>query len=527
MSSIASDKDRVPLNGRAVPTLARRYGFKLGATVAAVLTGIGVDAFASRALGPADYGQFYFLQQFFFQILGVVGGSISLAFITRIARRPQSRGFVFVYLGWLIAIPLLFELFIVVAMMGGFADYIWPRSPLLYIQLGVLAAYTLFLAREGTSMGDAYGLTVELETIRTLQRIVVFLLILGIFLGRFLNILTFFAYTAFANGSLAVVLFMVLRWRGRLRLPAEPFRGIYIRAAGRYLYDYSAPLFTYLAVGIVANLFDRWLLQTVSGNVDQGYYSLAYQISQLMLFFVTAFVPLLMREMSIASGERDKNKLTSLYSNTLRNLYFVAAFGACFVAVYADQISVLVGGSLFAASALPVALVVLCTVHRTYGQISATLFYATGQTRLFRNISLTVAAISIAATWLLIGPHNWCALQLGAQGLAIKVFVVEALNANLCAYYACRFLGSRFRKLLFHQLVSAGVLLTIAAAIRLIFSLLFSPSAMPGGMVTVLLLAACIYTVAVSTTVWLFPLIAGLDKPRLLQFVSRVQRLHS
>ena len=169
-----------------IASLKRRYGIKLAATIAAALTGIGVDMFASRALGPADYGNFYFLQQFFMQIFGFLSGSISFALITRVARRPHSHGFTFAYLGCLLAVPILLELFILLAFYAGFAGDVWPESSLLYVHLAALAAYFIFLGREGTAMGDAHGLTVQLELIRIVQRGLAFLLVLGLFFVQYL-----------------------------------------------------------------------------------------------------------------------------------------------------------------------------------------------------------------------------------------------------------------------------------------------------------------------------------------------------
>jgi O-antigen/teichoic acid export membrane protein len=288
--------------GSITASLTRRYIFKLLATVAAAVAGVAVDALGSRALGPASYGQFYYLQQFFWVVFSLLSSSISLAFVTRASRRPHSHGFTFVYLGWLFTIPILMELAIGAVFHWGAARLIWPDSAMIYVQLGAIASFLLFLTREGTSMGDSYGLTIPLETLRVIQRILSIVLLASLFVAHALNLTVFFLYTAGINGVLAIALFIALRARKRLILPRRPLELRRLRAAGRYFFDYSAPLLVFLPIAMVSTVFDRWLLQTVAGNVDQGYFSLAYQISQMVLLLVTAFMPLLMREMSIAHG---------------------------------------------------------------------------------------------------------------------------------------------------------------------------------------------------------------------------------
>ena len=49
--------------------------------------------------------------------------------------------------------------------------------------------------------------------------------------------------------------------------------------------DYGMPLFWASAVGIVAGLGDRWLLQIFGGATEQGYYSLGFNLGAICLLF--------------------------------------------------------------------------------------------------------------------------------------------------------------------------------------------------------------------------------------------------
>ena len=506
----------------ATASLARRYTFKLLATLAAALAGVSVDALGSRALGPAGYGQFYYLQQFFWVIFSLLSSSVSLAFVTRASRRPHSHGFTFVYLAWLFMIPIVMELAIGILFHWKIARIVWPDSAAIYVQLGAIASFLLFLTREGTSMGDAYGLTVPLEAVRTIQRLLSVILLASLFVAHAVTLEVFFIYTAVVNGALASALFITLRAYNRLHIPHRPFEIRRLRAAGKYFLDYSAPLLVFLPIAMVSTVFDRWLLQTVAGNIDQGYFSLAYQISQMVLLLITAFMPLLMREMSIAHGAKDHERLSRVFRRAVTNLYFVACFGACFVVVNSDRFSILMGGTSFAAATIPIAFVVLATLHRTYGQITSTLYYATGNTKFYRNLAVATSIGGMILAWFLIAPHRYFGLQLGAEGLAIKTLIAEVLTANIFAIFACRYLGLSFRSLLKHQILCAGGFLAIAAGVRVVLLLAMPPSDGFINLVLQIALSGLLYTLCAVGLVWIFPSLAGVEHQWLQQQARRL-----
>lgn len=502
--------------------LRKRYAFKVVAAVIAALTGVAVDAFGSHSLGPADYGQFYFLQQFFAQTFTLLSGSVSLAFVVRSSRRPRSHRFGFLYVGWLLLIPLLMESFVFVAGRLGWAGHLWPSSALMYVHLGAIASYLLFLGREGTAMGDAYGLTVQTEWARIGQRAFALALIAVLFVARWLNLSTLLVYTCVANGVLVATLIIILRRNGKLVLPRNPFRLAAVRAAGGYFYEYSSPLVIYLMFAIAAAMFDRWLLQIVAGNVDQGFFSLAYQISQVMLLFVTAFVPLLMREMSIAHSSENTERLRLLFKRSLDNLYFLTAFFACFTAAFCDRIAVLMGGDRFVLSAIPVALVVLSSVYRTYGQVTATLYYAAGKTALFRNVSIGMSVGSLVLTYVLVGPRSGFGWGMGATGLALKTFLYEMIATNVLAYFATRFLEMPYWRLLGRQLVVMVAFMCVAFLSR--EAVMFAPLWNGGTawLVVGIGLAGVFYVVATAILLGIWPGLAGLQRHDLRQLVSRL-----
>jgi hypothetical protein len=209
---------------------------------------------------------------------------------------------------------------------------------------------------------------------------------------------------------------------------------------------------------------------------------------------------------------RERDVIGRLFVRTLEGLYFTAAFLSCFIACQADRIAVVMGGASFAPSAFALGLLVLSPLHQAYGQVSATVYYATGQTKKFRNLAIALHIGGIGMTWILIGPRAWYGLDLGSNGLALKFTLFQVIATNVFVFFNCRYLGISFRRLVGHQLLTPTLLLAFAIVARL----LISPFPILGEEVPENLLriasAGVIYVAFGLTTVIVMPSIAGLDR---------------
>jgi len=65
-------------------------------------------------------------------------------------------------------------------------------------------------------------------------------------------------------------------------------------------------------------------------------------------------------------------------------------------------------------------------------------------------------------TFILIAPHAYYGLELGAVGLAISMVATQFLTVNIFIYYISRFINIKIKKLLFHQISSAIIFLVIS-----------------------------------------------------------------
>jgi len=128
----------------------------------------------------------------------------------------------------------------------------------------------------------------------------------------------------------------------------------------------------------------------------------------------------------------------------------VAAYFACFLAVQADKIIYLMGGKNFQRAHLPVAVMFFYPIHQTYGQLSGSVFPATGETIRYRNIGIILMLLGLPLTYVLLAPERMLGLNAGANRLAIKMVVLQALAVNVQLYFTAWTLNLNFRRYVAH-----------------------------------------------------------------------------
>jgi O-antigen/teichoic acid export membrane protein len=283
------------------------------------------------------------------------------------------------------------------------------------------------------------------------------------------------------------------------------------------LYKYSHPLFAFYLVAVLLGIFDRWLLQIAGGSDQQGYYGLSYQIGAACFLFSCAMTPLIAREFSIAYVNNDFKRIADLFQKHIPLLYSITAFFACFIAVNADSVSVVMGGVKFRPATMAIAIMAFYPIHQTYGQLSGSLFFATDRTRLYRNIGIIFGLIGLPLSYFLIAPKKLFGLEAGAAGLAIKMVLLQFLMVNSQIYFNAKLLKLSFRRFLTHQIITVLFLLAISALARVFVNYILKFTA---SFVMNFLAIGAIYTILVFFSIYLMPELFGLNKDSLKSFMS-------
>jgi O-antigen/teichoic acid export membrane protein len=228
--------------------------------------------------------------------------------------------------------------------------------------------------------------------------------------------------------------------------------------------------------------------------------------------------PLILREFSIAHAQKNISEMARLFRRYIPLLYAIAAYFACYVAVQAGKVTYIFGGEQFGAALLPVTIMAFYPIHQTYGQLSGSVFYATGQTKLYRNIGIFFQVMGLPILYLLLAPQNKIGLDAGATGLALKMVGVQFIGVNVQLYYNARLLGLKYKKYLAHQFISLGTLLLFALLSAYGLDYLFSE----WSIIFRFIVSGFMYTILVIGLILLYPIVFGLKNDDVHMLMAKI-----
>ncbi len=499
------------------PTLARRYAFKLLANMASVPVYLVMEAILPRALGPQMYGNYSFATNLFQQFTGFLDMGTSTCFYNALSRRQREGGLVAFY-------ARIMLLVLAVIMLGGalpawfpaVGERLMPDVPLWLAPLAAFWAFLTWWGRVLRSMNDAIGATVRSELVRTAGSLAGIALLLALFLDDHLTVRTLFLQQYAMLGVTALGFWWVMRrwWQGAgWRLTPQERIGY-----RKEFFDYSHPLFVQALLSFLLLTAERWLLQWFDGSAEQGFFALSQKVSMACFLFVSAMTPLIMRELSIAWGNHDREAMGRLLTRFAPLLYIVAAYFSCFTVAEGATLVRIFGGAEFAAAILPVQIMALYPVHQAYGQLAGSVFHATGRTRVMRNLTALECVYGFGAAWLLLAPPQYFGFGLGAVGLAIKTVGVQFVTVNIYLWLASRMIPFDFGRNLLHQFGALALLLALAFGCREATLLLPLGDA---ASLARFLVSGVVYSLLAAGLALFFPALLGLSRQELRELFRR------
>ena len=474
-----------------------------------------------RGLGPKAYGDFSFLSNFFTQIVSFLDTGTSTAFYIKLSNRQKDIGLITFYIGFALIASISLFLSIFIISLTSLTTKIWPEQLMFFVYLAAIWGIFYWFVQILNKMVDAFGLTVPAELVGIAQKILGLILIISLFFTGQLTLKNFFYYYY----VLLLVLGISFAWIIKKHIASLgalwKISKNQIFSYAKEFYQYSHPLFLLGIVGIVAGILDRWLLQIFGGSKQQGFYGLSYQIGAVCFIFTSAMTPLITREFSIAFSNKNLSHMACLFRRYIPLFYAIAAFFSCFLAVQADSVAYIFGGAKFLDASLAIAIMALYPIHQTYGQLSASVFLATGQTGLYRNMNVIFTIIGLPLTYFLIAPVDMLGVSAGSTGLAIKMVVIQVVAVNVQLYFNAKLLQLSFWKYFTHQILCLGCLLLLAFLSSFKITNCFSSFT---NIIINFISNGMLYTITVVVLVYFVPSVFGLNRKDISVFLEFIQR---
>jgi O-antigen/teichoic acid export membrane protein len=420
----------------------QRFLFTVVANLSRSALSFSAGLLLARWLGPDGFGQMAFLLGTFLAARQLLDMGSATAFYTFMSQRQRSRRFVDRYLTWL-ALQLLLPMVVIGLLMpDGWISAIWHGSGRISVLLALLAVFmqnSLWPAIQ--QAGESQRRTQWVQGVGVVISLLHLLAVVALYRLGMLGLILVFAVIAVEYLVAAILV------RATLHFAPEPLPGDHSERGlfGKYL-RYCLPFIPYTWVGFAYEFADRWLLQNFGGNRQQAYYAVSAQFANVALLATASILSIFWKEVAEAHHRGDHERTGMLYRRVSRLMFFIGAACAGFLVPWSEQLLRLLLGSDYTQGALTLALMLVYPVHQSMGQIGDTMLYATERVRMQVGIGMAFMLASIVITYLLLAPRigPFEGLQLGSEGVAAKMLVLQFLRVNVVMFIICRIWGWKF-----------------------------------------------------------------------------------
>jgi len=445
--------------------LVKKYTIKVIANFVSMSLGIVTQILVPRALGPVLFGQMSYLNSLFQQIFMVFDLGFINYFYTKFSSDSEDNYISTFYLVYFFAISALLFILTLIFL----ASDLWVIFSLESNQFFLYSFFWGFfftLSLIFDKCADALGVTIKAERIRIFNKVFFAgLLVLLITSSNFS--LTIYFYYMFSLYFSLLIQFYFLFVSVNENIFSNVFKVI-SKFPNTFLdfFKYSKHLIAILLLGSFSIVFDRWLLQLVGGDEQQGFYAFAFVIASICMLFTSAFIPLIWREITLNVSQDNKKYLSDTIDSSFKFLFVLSSVICSFLFVFSDLVTLVAGGEQYEEAVAVVLIMSLYPIHQTYGQLSSAMFLALSQTELYSKIAVSYILAGLFVSPILLFNFEYFGIESAAVALALKMVIWQYFGVNTQLYFNCSHAGSSFFRLALHQHLIIFIMLFLCLGIR-------------------------------------------------------------
>lgn len=479
----------------------------------------GVSLFLARKLGPASYGNYNFLLNSFLGLKIFVDLGTNNAFLTFLSERKRSKKF-FTQYGWILTAQFSILIGLVLFLPDAWRNKLWLNQDISLIIVACCASFAMNqLWEAGTNLGESLR-----DTLRVQQRnlFTAFLFLVSLLVLEFYQSLT--VANALYSILVCYLLINFLYIVNVIPRAIDPDLDESFREINQRYFTYCHPLAVTCFVSFFLTFWENWMLQFFGGNVEQGYYSIGWKFSTIGLLATTALLKIFWKEIAEAQQQANLERVKAIYFRTCRTLYGSGTILCCFVSVFASEILATFLGHEYLGATLSFSLLLLYPIHQSLGQIVAALLQASGRVKTYRNYSILVMCTSLPISYLMLASKDSFipGLDMGSQGLAFKMVLVNIASVNLFLWVISKEIGVRLG--LLHQVLVFLLFYSFAHSSKYLLTTIFEYSSDFPGLVLLVVSCGLVYLVFTLVMLSFKPQILGLEPTEWKTIQARILR---
>ena len=413
--------------------MQNRIRFKIIVTGLNFMISIMLGILVPRAIGPVFYGDFSYITStysFLFQFLMFTSSTAYIYFLSHGKYKIESvNTFYMIFLAIISMFVIVIGLITINSEFG--VKYLWngledKKLLLLGLVLTILATFQQRLIE----FSDSTSQTIVSEKLKLASKFIMLLVVLAFMFMDSLNIYWYFILSI-AN----FILFFILFFR-YITFNFSKVNILELKLIFNDFYIYLKPLIIFTLIAAIYSYLGKYVLQSLSGSLEQGYYNFAFQLALIPVTFISSIMAIYMSEMTKRFKANDLVGVKEIFVNNIFKIYAIHAFVSFFMMINAKEIILLtVGESYLGAVGALQALSIFSLLH-TFGMLSGNLFFSSGRNNEYSIInSFTMILGIIYLSYIL--QYG----RLDAMHLAIIMLGFYMLRVIIQLYVNLNFLG--------------------------------------------------------------------------------------
>lgn len=487
-----------------------RYFIKILSSIMIAVLNIVIQMLLPRALSVEEFGYYSYNLNIFTSVVSLANLSTSNALVAKFAKRNDEIGLIYFYLKFYLIEIIFLSISLTVLYPTDFAKNSFAGQTISMVILGLeTSAVTKFLT-DVISIYDSMAIAKISALFQIILKVIIciFTAILY-FLGKF-DLAIFYCGQVVFTFFIALMLLRIILKYQRKRYPvvkSESFK-IYFK---EYLI-FCRPLIISSIVSQIIIILMNWCLMRFSGATEQAMFGAAWQLNSLLTFIFAPYAELSKREYSIISN--NNNELKVFYESSLRRMFWLTAYFACFIGFCSDWILRIVYGDKYIGANIVTLFIMIYTIYQAWGQMAGAFMLATEKTRMNAILGIIGQIITIILVFIFQIPNIIWPAGLGAIGIALVYVWGNIINVCISVGVTARTLGMNVIKTLFIQIPPMVLCSIMAFILNIIMNNLFIENTMLFSLLK-LFIAGVIYTIIIVLTIWMHQSFISMNKGQL------------
>ena len=457
--------------------MQNRIIFKIISTGLLFLMSIVIGILVPRAIGPASYGDFSYIvatYAFLFHFFIITTRVAYIYFLSSGKHIIEDINTFYMLFLTIISVLVIFVWFISVNSEFGI-QYLWnglEDQQLLFLGLIliILSTFQSILIQ----YSDSTSQTVRAEKLKLISRFLLVLAVVTSILFGALNAPLFFILSI-ANVTLFLLLYTKYINFKFSELNIKKIKNIYDD-----FYIYLKPLIIFSLITTIYAYLGKYVLQSSSGSVEQGYFNFALQLALIPVTFISSLMAIYTSEMTKKFKENDIESVRNIFLSNIFKTYAIHAFICFFMMIYAKEIILITVGESFIEATGALQVLSIFSLLHTFGMLGGNLFFSSGRNKEYSIINSIpmILGIFCMAYFLFYGSLNSMRLAILMLIIyTIRVAIQLYMNLIYLSIVKVKFISELF---LVTLIVFIGLQLINILNFNLLISLIFSVTTLFG-----------------------------------------------